>query len=175
MTPGRNKLYTVFPFKKLNLDRFKKSTDGLIEFAAILEQASPEDRERIMGQVREQDPDFLIMAMRKAVFFEELTYLSEGILAEVLSKTSPKVLAFAIHGESVAFRQVFLRHLGLKEIKELKDEEEKMKVIPSAGFKLGARAQVLEVGRRLEREGKIVFELDDCPRLTPKRKRRAMK
>lgn len=45
--------------KKLNLQRYKKSAKGVMEFARLIETASPDLRERMIEQAREEDPTFL--------------------------------------------------------------------------------------------------------------------
>lgn len=146
----------------------------MIEFASILEQSAPENRKQIIAQVREQDPEFILLALRKTVFFEELHYLDESVLAEILSKTSPKLLAYALADVTVEFKEILLRQLGLKEHRELREEEEKLpSPKPANRLIWGAKVQILETARKLEREGKFVFELDSCPRFKPKKRRRA--
>ncbi len=159
--------------KKLNLERFKKSMQGLIEFATLIEQAEPGNREKILRDSTAQDPDFVARALRKVVYFDELGYMDELILAEVLSNISPKVLAHALHGASTLFRTSILKQLGYRSQKALIDEEEKISKEVSQQFVLGAQKQILKMARTLETQGKFVFELHDCPRLTKSKKSKA--
>ena len=66
---------------KLNLARFKKSTEGHIEFARLLEQAAPRMRESILTRARQQDDEFVETVLRRTVFFEELIFLDEATSA----------------------------------------------------------------------------------------------
>lgn len=155
--------------KKLNLTRFKKNVHGLIEFAVILEQAEPTNREQIIQQTEQQDPDLLLRAMKKVVFFEELIYLDETILAEILANTTGKVLAYALWEAPPDFRNALLRQMGQKELRAFKDEEERL-AGTEKGLVLGAQKQILKIARALEAKDKFVFELTTCPRFQRKRK-----
>src|SRR5947209_15872356 len=81
----------LFANKKLNLSRFKKSMQGLIDFAVLLEQAEPTNRDSLIEIATRQDSEFLHRVMRKVVFYEELIYLDEAILAELLASVTPKL------------------------------------------------------------------------------------
>ena len=157
--------------KKLNLDRFKKSMKGLIDFAMLIEQAEPTHRAKIIEQAEKQDREFVYKVMRKVVFFEELIYIDETIVAEILSQVSPKVLAYALFGLPEAFQNQILKQIGFREMRLYKDELEKTggKVAPA--LVLGAQKQIIKTARSLEAKDKFVFELSTCPRFKEKKKR----
>lgn len=144
---------------------------GTIDFAVLIEQADPNQREKIIEQAEEQDSEFIYKVMKKVVFFEELVFLDEGILAEILSKTSAKVLAYALNGSSDEFRKKILSFVGHKELKHFQDEEEKLGRALSAPLILGGQRQILKLARTLEAQNKFVFELSSCPRFKQKKKR----
>jgi flagellar motor switch protein FliG len=159
----------IMPPSSLNLSRFKKSIQGLIEFAMLIEQAEPVSREKIIRQTQAEDPDLLQDVLRKVVYFEEIVYLEGIVLVEILSKTPPKVLAFAIREMPEEFRKKILSQMGYRETKLTKEEDEKNKVVSLESI-LGARRQILKIARALEAKNKIVYELTDCPRLRPLKK-----
>jgi len=156
--------------KQRDLARFKKTREGLIEFALILEQAPPKTREKILKEVGEIDPSFLKAALKKVVYFEEIIYLDESVLAEVISHVSPRVLACALHGMQAAFEKQILETLSFRAMKQVLEEKEKMgQIRPSVV--LGARTHILKAARQLEAKDKIIFELLDCPRFQAKKKK----
>lgn len=162
----------MFFRKKINLTRYKRGAGGIIEFADLLEQAPPKIRANIIGQAKSEDPIFLSDAMRKVVFFEELPFLNEGILAEIMANIPPKVLAYALNNIPEDFRKALLRQLGFRENRKLKDEEEKMGSNVASGLVFGAQRQILKIARKLEAQGKFIFELDNCPRFKLKRQKK---
>jgi flagellar motor switch protein FliG len=153
-----------------DLKRFKKTMDGLIEFATLLEQASPSRRQKIMSETVQTDPEFLRSALRKVVYFEELIFIDEGILAEILSKTSSRLLAYAIKKSTPEFKQHMLKHLSYIGMKQTIDEEDQIRENVSDEFVLGAQRQILKIARMLEKQSRFVFELADCPRFQGKKK-----
>jgi len=157
--------------KQRDLTRFKKTQQGLIEFACILEQASPKTREKIIQEVGNLDPKFLNAALQKVVYFEELIFLDESALAEILSHVSPKILAFALQGCEESFNKKILETLSFRTMKQVMDEQEKMGK-SSNSMIFGAQIQVLKIARELESKNKVVFELLDCPRFQALKKKR---
>ena len=157
--------------KKLDLSRFKKSSQGIKDFANLIEQAEPTQRNRIVEQAEEQDAEFVYKVMKKVIFFEELVYLDDSILAEILSKTSPKVLAYALCGAAPELRTKLLEQTGFQIARQIKDEEDRFTTEGlAAGLILGAQKQILKTGRAMENIGKFTFELTDCPRFRKKTK-----
>lgn len=157
--------------KKLNLNRFKKSMQGLIDFATLIEQADPSHRAKIIQQAESQDADFIHRVMRKVVYFEELVYIDESIVAEILSQVSPKVLAYALFGCPKEFQEAILKQIGFREKRLYDDELEKTGGSIASSLVLGAQKQVIKVARNLESKGKFVFELSSCPRFKEKKKK----
>ncbi len=157
--------------KKLDLNRFKRSMQGLIDFAMLIEQADPANRAKIIEQAEQQDSEFVFKVMRKVVFFEELIYLDEAIQAEIFAKTTSKVLAYALIGAPEELRNAVMKQMGHRERKLLKEEEEKMGDHPPSSLALGAQKQILKTARQLEAQMKFTFELTTCPRFKLKKKR----
>ena len=153
------------PKPAANLKRFKSSMQGIRDFAILLEQSDPHSREMIIKAANEEDPRFVEQALRKVVYFEELIYMEETILAEILSKVSQKVLAFALQGMTPDFCSTLLKQLGHREKKLLQDEQANMTRQMSENFVLGARKQILKVARGMEDQNKFVFELPDSPQI----------
>jgi flagellar motor switch protein FliG len=159
--------------QKVNLTRFQKSMDGITTFACLIEQADPAHRQKIIEQAKEQDSEFLNKVLRRVIYFEEMIYVDESVMAEILSKTSAKVLAHALYGQPKEFREKILSQVGHRELKAMKDEEEKLSGELSKSLVLGAQRQILKIGRLLESQGKFIFELNDCPRFTSASKKKA--
>lgn len=143
---------------------------GMIDFAVLIEQADPLQKQTIIDQAQAQDAEFLHKAMKKVVFFEELPYLDEGVLAELVSKVSAKVLAYSLHGMPDDFRKSICKLVGLRELRQLKEEEDRMGKTINAALVLGGQRQILKTARSLESQNKIIFELTSCPRFAQKKR-----
>ncbi len=143
---------------------------GLIEFAALLEQAEQSHRERILEQAAEEEPELVRKVLKKIVLFEEIVYLDEGVLSELLAKVSPKVLAWAVHGRPAKFRDTLFACLDFRKRKAFLAEEDRLPEKLPEKLLIGARRQVLKIARRLENEGKFSLDLTGCPRLQTRRR-----
>ncbi len=158
------------PKAAANLKRFKSSMQGMREFATLIEQSDPRSREMIIESATQEDERFIEQVLRKVVYFEELHLMEETILAEILSKVTPKVLCFALQGMEKPFCDALTKQLGHRERKILQEEQANMTHALSDSFVLGARKQILKMARSLESQNKFSFELADCPRFKTKKK-----
>ena len=153
----------------INLERFKKNPQGLADLVLLIEQAGPTQQKRLIGQILDVDSEFLFQALRRVIFFEELVYLDEGVLAELLVQVNAKILAYALYGLPKEFREKLLKLMAMKEQRAVADEEEKLGEGTVAGsYVLGAQRQVLKVARHLEITMGLSLDLNDCPRLRTK-------
>jgi flagellar motor switch protein FliG len=154
-----------------NLKRFKNGPAGMRDFAMLIEQSDPQSREMILASAAEEDARFVEQAMRKVVFFEELTLVEETIITEIIAKISPKVLAFALQDMPKEFIETLTKHLGLRERRMLLDEQSNLSRKLSESFVLGAQKQILKTARAMEANNVFIFELTDCPRFKKKKKK----
>lgn len=158
--------------RKIDLSRFKRTAQGYKEFASILEQSDPKNRDRIIEDVQRDDPDFLADVMKKVIYFEDLTALDEGILSEILYKISPKLLAYALRGMPEEFRKTVLGHLNHVGLREVMYEEEILPQLADNNFILGARKQIIKIARDLESQGKFELESPRAAAARDRKKRR---
>jgi len=108
--------------------------------------------------------------MKRIIYFEEIIYLDEGVLTELLSKVSEKILTWALNGMPAEFREDVLKHLDYRKLKSFLDEEETLPETVSDVFVSGARKQLLKIARDLEAQGKFTLELTGCPRFEKRKK-----
>ncbi len=155
--------------KKQDLDRFKKTMRGLIDFATLLEQAAPTMRERILHDVEKEDRVFLAKVLRRVVYFDELIYVDPNIISEIISRTTPRIIAFATFGMPPHHIAFFTRLMGIRETHEFREELEKMPHGIPRDFVLGAQKSMLKLARELEAQNKFTFECPGCPRLMKKK------
>lgn len=158
--------------KKLNLSRFKKTLKGMNRFAQLLECASPKTRDGFLKQASLDDQSFINDVMKKVVFFEELLYLGDDVVAEILANTPAKILAYALSDMPESFRKQIEKLLGFRDLRKVQDEMERLEMGKSTRFTYGAKKQIIKIARRLEAQDKFVMELENCPRLLKVSKRK---
>ncbi len=155
--------------KKQDLDRFKKTMRGLIEFATLIEQAAPKVRERIINDTQEDDHIFLNKVLRRVVYFEELVYIDPNIVSEIISRTTPRIVAYSTYGMPIHEVRFFTRLMGIREQHEFKEELERMPKGVPRDFVLGAQRSFLKLARQLEAQNKFSFECPGSPRFAKKK------
>ena len=141
------------------LVRFR-GTSGVLQFARLVEQASPKRRKVLLSIIEKDDPEFYTSVMKKVVAFDQLDHMDESTLEQIIMKTSPKTLAFALNDMPENFRSQLLGYFDRKERRMFKDEEDQLPRLLN-GLSLGARKKILKIARKLEAEDKIVFEVDE--------------
>ena len=149
--------------RPLELRRFKRSPQGLIQFAILLEQTTPTKRNEILKLVQLQDQGFYEDVLKKTVFFEELVLLEDGIIAEILFSTPPKVLAYALLDAPPDMRKKLENQMGFRELRIVKDEEEKIGTNCPLWLISGARKRILIIARDLEKKQKFTLEIVKKP------------
>lgn len=127
-------------------------------------------REKILLEVGKVDPAFLRDALRKVVYFEELIYLDESLLTELLSHIAPRILAYALSKSEKSLFDKIMGLLALRQRRQVQEELDSLSKKPSATMILGAQLQILKIARELEAKNKFIFELTDCPRFKAKEK-----
>ena len=152
----------------IDLRRFKKDNEGVKILASLIEQATESKRKMIITKVGGADSEFLNHCLRKVVFFEELVFFEEGVLAEILATTPAITLAYALKGMAEEFRKKMIGLMGYRQVGQIKDEEDKMPITTNPILVSGAQRQILKIARQLEGRQSFVFELDDCPRFHTK-------
>lgn len=149
---------------EIDLSRYTRNCEGVRNFAMLIEQASQNRRAMLINQLRTIDRKFLVQVLRKVVYFEEIIYFEEGVLAEIVAATPAITLAYALRGMPEEFRKKMGSLVGFRQRRQMLDEEEKIAEKPLTILVEGARRQLLKIARHLEDKDNFVFQLDDCPR-----------
>lgn len=136
------------------LARYKKA-GGLMELVKLIEESGEPKKSQLMGMVLAEDPDFAAQVQAKVYSYEKIRALPEGIIAEVIGSTPPKIVALAVQGETEDFIKLVERCLG-KNFAEYKAEKEILVEKPAAPPQIeSARRKLLTEARKLEKDGRI--------------------
>jgi flagellar motor switch protein FliG len=158
--------------KKLQWDRYKKTAQGITQFASLLEQADPPHRRKILSQLESEDPPFLAQVLKRVVFFEELIWIDSTILAEIFSKASPRLIITALENLPSEFREKIYKLLPYPLLKQVREGENKMLTVTTAESG-EARKQILKFARELEAQNKFTFELSESALLLSRGRKQA--
>ncbi|MFZ9595336.1 MAG: FliG C-terminal domain-containing protein [Bdellovibrionia bacterium] len=130
--------------------RFKKSFGGFRKLVELLESTPMKRRKRMIEVGMQEDPDYTEKALRYILTFEDISQLPVLELADVIAGTPPQHVGYAIHGESDEVKQKFLSCVQPRSIGEVRDA---MESSVNAFQKSGAIAKMIEVARKLEKNG----------------------
>ena len=139
------------------LARYKKSDSSFLELVKLIESSTDEKRANLMKMVREEDPAFAAKVEARVLVFDDVKKMDEGIIAEVVSRNSPKVLAFLLLSEKddENFIKVVEKSLG-KLFSEVKAEKEALEGLENLAAKRGGmQRKFVAEARKAAEEGVI--------------------
>ncbi len=136
------------------LDRYKKG-GNVAELVKLIESSGEPKRTQLLQMIRNEDAEFAAMIEGKLFSYDGLRALPEGILAEIIAASIPKVVACAIWGESPDFIKMAERCLG-KGYNDYKSEKETLEANPPTPAQIeAARKKIVMEARKLEAAGTI--------------------
>lgn len=132
---------------------------GLKEAAKLLQGLSGQQRERVLNEIRAQDPVMAEKIQREMVQFEDLQYLSIKMLQELLKEISLKTLGKALRIGSLELRNSILSRVSAS----MKREIEEVLLGPPMPVDLveEARTQIMAVVLKKVEKGELVLLNED--------------
>lgn len=140
----------------MSLYRYKKSPDGLRQLVELWETLPAARRQKIVDVSRGDDPQMVELALSLLISFDDITKLPDLELAEVIGEAPARSTGYAINGLPKEIQDRFLRNSHSTKLAEIRDCVESTGV--SAVDRGGGQVKLIEVTRKLEREGKIRFK-----------------
>ena len=132
---------------------------GLKEAAKLLQGLTGKQRERVLNEIRSQDPVMAERIQREMVQFEDLKFLSVKMLQDLLKEISLKTLGRALRIGSPELRGSILSRVSVSMKREI---EEILKGPPlSVDLVEEARAQIMAVVLKKVEKGELVFLNED--------------
>lgn len=138
------------------LARYKKNSASMMELVKLIEESAEPKRSNLIGMVTKEDPEFGERITRRLFTYDKIKELDEGIIAEVISANTPKILALALFDEEdEEFCKLVERCIGNK-FSEFREEKENAKAAPpNEGQIASARRKMVSEARKLEVDGAI--------------------
>lgn len=146
----------------MSLYRYKKNPDGLRQVVELWETLPAVRRQKIVDASREEDPKFVETALSLLISFDDVTKLPDLELAEIIGEAPARSTGYAINGAAKEVVDRFLRNTQSTKLAEIRDCVESTSV--SSIDRGGGQVKLIEITRKLEREGRIRFK--KIPRLS---------
>ncbi len=132
---------------------------GLKEAAKLLQGLTGKQRERVLSEIRAQDPVMAERIQREMVQFEDLKYLSVKMLQDLLKEISLKTLGKALRIGSPELRDSILNRVSASMKREI---EEILKGPPMpVDLVEEARTQIMAIVLKKVEKGELVFLNED--------------
>lgn len=138
------------------LARYKKNSASMMELVKLIEESAEPKKSNLINMVTKEDPEFGERITRRLFTYEKLKELDEGIIAEIVSANTAKILALSIYGDpDEAFCKLVERCLGNKFSEFREEKENAASVPPNEGQIASARRKMVSEARKLEADGAI--------------------
>ena len=115
-----------------------------------------EERKEAMEQLREQEPEVADEVQRKMFAFEDLEWVEERSLQNLLGRMEPGTLALALKGASSDIEQVIMDNISSRMQDEVQEERELAGSVPLSKAE-EAREEVMTEARQMNNEGELEF------------------
>lgn len=133
--------------------RFKRNPDGLRQLVELLESTPGSRRQKMIDVGMQEDPDYTQKALEYVLNFDDVLKLPDLELAEVLSETPARFVAFAIYSASEEVKARFLSKSNPRAAAEIKEGFELANVTPAQIG--GGQMKMIETTRKLEKRGLV--------------------
>ena len=138
------------------LNRYKKNSQSMMELVKLIEESAEPKKTNLMNMVLKEDPEFGARIQARLFDYDKMKKLEEGLIAEIVSVNTSKILALAMFSEeSEDFVALVEKCLGNKFSEYREEKENAQENPPNDGQILSARRKMVSEARKLETEGAI--------------------
>lgn len=129
---------------------------GWQRLALMLAGMSPSAAERMIEQIRGDDPALADWLVTQRLSFKQILKLSQAQLALLIGQLTDSDLLLAMRGLSGVDQQVVLSGISKRRAQMLRDDLQTMRPVPKREVE-DAQARIVAVARALESEGRLTF------------------
>lgn len=133
--------------------RFKRNPDGLRQLVELLEVTPPARRQKMIDVGMAEDPDYTQKAMQYCIVFEDILALNDMELAEIISETPAKMVAYAVYAQEQPVKDKFLQKANPRAAAEIKETFDIPNITPAQ--QAGAQLKMIDVCRKCEKKGAV--------------------
>ena len=130
---------------------------GVDKVAAILNAMSKDSEQAILAGLTERDTELSQKVREKMFVFEDLIHIEDRGIQELVKVVPAGVWKVALRGAPSDVSDLIFRNMSARAAKMLKEDMLAMAKVKVSDVE-SARAQILGVAQRLEREGKLSLE-----------------
>jgi len=124
--------------------------------AEILNRMGRAESKNILDKMEQDNPELAAHIRQLMFVFDDIQYLPDKALQEILKRVDKNVLTIALKGASEELRQKFFRNMSSRAVETLREEMTYLGPVRVSEV-TEAQSAITEIVRQLEEEGLIVL------------------
>jgi flagellar motor switch protein FliG len=129
---------------------------GVKTVAEVLNRMGRVESKNILDKLEQENPELAAHIRQLMFVFDDIQYLPEKAIQEILKRADKNVLTVALKGSATELQEKFFRNMSSRAVETLKEEMSFMGPIRVSEV-TEAQSSVTEIVRQLEEEGVIVL------------------
>ena len=157
ISPGVVKTVAAILDKKIvSMAGSSIEVQGVKTVAEILNRMGRTESKNILDKMEQDNPELAAHIRQLMFVFDDIQYLPDKALQEILKRVDKNVLTIALKGASEDLRQKFFRNMSSRAVETLREEMTYLGPVRVSEV-TEAQSTITEIVRQLEEEGLIVL------------------
>ncbi len=149
------KVSSILDKKLISMAGSSIEVQGVKTVAEILNRMGRTESKNILDKLEQETPELAAHIRQLMFVFDDIQFLPDKGLQEILKRVDKNVLTVALKGASKELQEKFFRNMSSRAVETLKEEMSFMGPVRVSDV-TEAQASVTEIVRQLEEEGVIV-------------------
>ncbi len=149
-----NKISKVLQKKLDQLTSSSVEIHGVKTVAEMLNRMNRNEGKVLLDKLEEKDPDLATNIKQLMFVFEDIQFVDDKAIQEILKRIDKKALTLALKGAHEQLKEKFFKNMSMRAVEAIKEEMEFMGPVKVADVG-SAQNTITDVARQLEEEGVI--------------------
>lgn len=150
------KVSAVLDKKIMTMAGSSIEVQGVKTVAEVLNRMGRTESKNILDKLEQENPELAAHIRQLMFVFDDIQYLPDKAMQEILKRCDKSVLTVALKGASEEIQQKFFRNMSSRAVETLKEEMSYMGPVRVSEVN-ESQSAVTEIVRQLEEEGVIVL------------------
>ncbi len=150
------KVSAVLDKKIMTMAGSSIEVQGVKTVAEVLNRMGRTESKNILDKLEQENPELAAHIRQLMFVFDDIQYLPDKAMQEILKRSDKNVLTVALKGASEEIQQKFFRNMSSRAVETLKEEMSYMGPVRVSEVN-ESQSAVTEIVRQLEEEGVIVL------------------
>jgi flagellar motor switch protein FliG len=150
------KVSSVLDKKIVSMAGSSIEVQGVKTVAEVLNRMGRSESKNILDKLEQENPELAAHIRQLMFVFDDIQYLPDKAVQEILKRADKNVLTVALKGSSEEIRQKFFRNMSSRAVETMKEEMSYMGPVRVSEVN-EAQGSITEIVRQLEEEGVVVL------------------